>query len=81
MRSQVIRSIKDPGRWAGTIYLFKSDVKVAIVSLYQVGKKVHSGLHIVYSQQREWVRKHGQSEDPRAAMIIDLKEEIKELQK
>ena len=62
MRSQVIKRIKDTAdRWAGTIFLFKSGVKVAMISLYQVGKRAQSGVKMVYSQQNAWIRKTGRT--------------------
>ena len=80
MRSRVIKRINDTaGRWAGTIFLFKSGVKLAMISLYQVGKKAQSGVKTVYSQQNAWLRKRGRPEDPRTAMQRDLKDELQEL--
>ena len=80
MRSRIIQRIQDQaGRWSGNIYQLKAGMKLALISLYQVVKHNTNGITSVHSQA--WLHKCSWLEDPKTAMLRDLKETLQTLQR
>jgi hypothetical protein len=80
MRSRIIQRIQDQaGRWSGNIYQLKAGMKLALIS-YQVVKHNTNGITSIHSQQVAWLHKCCRLEDPKTAMLRDLKETIQILQ-
>jgi hypothetical protein len=74
MRSCIIQQIQDQaGRWSGNIYQLKTGMKLALISFYQVVKHNTNEITSVHSQQIAWLHKCGWLEDPKTAMLRDLK--------
>jgi hypothetical protein len=55
-------------------------MKLALISLYQVVKHNTNGITSVHSQQVAWLHKCSWLEDPKTAMLRDLKETLQTLQ-
>ena len=82
MKSRIIHRLRDPaGRWSGNIYQLKAGKKLALISMYQTVKHNTNGATSVHSQQSAWLQKAGRMEDPKTAMIKDLKQALENLQK
>ena len=80
MRSKIQRTIIDPmGRWAGNVYQFKHDVKIAILSVYQVPRTSDKGTTTVAAQQIAMLKESKRDITPRKAFQDDLVNTIKKL--
>ena len=72
-RSRILKKIIDPvGRWAGNIYSFSGDFKIALISVYQICQWKNTGGTTFRAQQVAWLLKNNRNEDPITAHRKDL---------